>query len=1035
MGFHFTRLVGNIREHEVFLEYLSRQDYELYYEQGLGDIPLRANFLLRAEDENVEVYEGAEFSFSTPFALVREKGISQFKNESRSLLLGVVLANIYANFWSATTFPPPRIFLLDMNSADSITVPSLGAFLGRPFSLDAYLLRIDKVRSELIDGVMPSKGGVQWIQAHDDNGLASGELLAFTYLSLPDALWEDGDHKREIVVASLLDLNLEELYGYEPALRQPLYDELELISPYGTKLIGSRDTAEDYGDGLNLEADGMVFKLRSSTHDGWTGLYHLSYKNYLHHAKWPFLGGLLLVLVSLVGSILFSRWYERKVVRPARNAHQGIVESVAFSRAVIQIAPVALCVIRQDNHQVVIQNELAETWLGSAEIIPRISHEWNVEGAEDESVVQIGGRFLHASFVQTRYKGDNVILCAFNDISEHQRTQQVLTDARHSADAASEAKSVFLATITHEIRTPLYGMLGTLELLGRTALSSQQRDYLDTVLHSSSILLQLISDVLDVSKIEAGQMALKMQEFNPLELTEDAVAGYSAVANDKTLQLYACIDPDVPGLVFGDAVRIRQIINNLLNNALKFTDIGHVVVRLKVAHGRQGKVALQWQVTDTGIGMTQEQQRQLFKPFFQVYGQERTTGGAGLGLSICARLSELMGGTLHVVSETGLGSSFTFTLLLPVIEEIQPLSREIRLLPDKVYIRSRVKELAQNFAAWIERWGGSVQMIDVPPAGAPSNSILLDLLGDSESEPQWPGVRVSAQTELFPKSQEVTLNRRVSLYRLAGIARALHLAQGGVLDVVTPDPSYVLRLSKLGLRILVAEDNPTNQLLLKEQLEELGCQVALAGNGKEALQIWRPGLFDVLLTDLNMAVMSGYELARRLRQHDADLPIICLTANALREEEERCMAVGMNALLIKPVSLRTLQNELVKVCGCNRSDLEMIEESSQEVLDDSQLCVSEKMRKVFICTMRQDIQCIREALEGNDMLTVHQQIHRLGGALAVVRANKLSKTCEEIEIKFLTQPDDFSIARTVAELLERIETMLSRLEMSSGDSD
>lgn len=1029
--FHFARLVGDIHEHEAFLSRIARQSDENTQRQDLDTIPLQRRLLLR--DEGMEIHEGREFSFAMPFTLAQQVRHLEPEDKPGPFSLGVMLANFYSSFWSTSAYPSPQVLLLDLHGPTSLAVPSIGTFLDRPLTRENYLPLIARVRAALeSDPPQRDDAQVHWAPAGRYSGRDDRELLAYVSVDLPDALWWQGDHDRHVVAVSLLDRD--RINDFEQILDRPVYDQLELISPSGAVLFDTLDstaTAEDFDDGLNLGVGGVVFKVRNVSDGGWTGLYRLTYQSFFRYAKWQFLGGLALVLGSLAGGWLAIRWYARRVVGPARQAHLDIVESDAFSRAVIQTAPVALCVLRRDNHQVVMQNRLAELWLGDAEAIIRLSRDWDLTGSAEEVgnefVLQVQQRFLHAIFALTRYKGEEVVLCTFNDISAHQQAQQVLSDAKHSADAASEAKSVFLATMSHEIRTPLYGVLGTLELLGLTELSHQQRDYLDTIQRSSSTLLQLISDILDVSKIEAGQMALEPVEFNPLELAEDAVASYAGVAEGKELQLYACIESSVPGLVRGDAARIRQILGNLLSNALKFTDIGRVVLRLKRVASENGEVALQWQVTDTGIGIAQEQQRRLFEPFYQAHGHEHTISGTGLGLSICSRLSELMGGHLRVVSETGLGSSFTFTLPLPVLEERQPVCENTHLRQDAVYVRAPVKELAQSLAAWVECWGASALVIETLPAEAPPNTVLLDLLGGGEVDPLWPAARVCALAEAGLQPQASEHGWSVSLYHLAGIAQALHLAQQGSVGQSEP-PRRPARLGKLGLRILVAEDNPINQALLKEQLEELGCRVTLTGNGREALQRWQPGAFDALLTDVNMPIMNGYELVRELRRHDSWIPIIGVTANALREEGERCMAVGMNAWLVKPMSLRTLHDGLRKVCGNLLGKLEeVVSEGEDSAPDDDGIQVSEKMRELFIRTMRQDMQGVQQALQDSDLPTVRQQVHRLRGALAVVRAHALSDACGAVEEALVAQPAGPELTAAVTTLMARIESALARL--------
>ncbi|MBD9503118.1 ATP-binding protein [Pseudomonas sp. BGr12] len=1024
--FHFSRLVGDIHEHEAFLNRIALQSDESTQRQDLDVIPLQRRMLVR--EHGMEIHEGREFSFAMSFTLAQQVRPAAPQDRPGTFSFGVMLANFYSSYWSTSSFPSPQVLVLDLHGPTSLAVPSIGNFRGqRPLTRVNYLPVIESVR-EALEQRSPKRSDTQvhWAQAQSYTAGESRELLAYVSLDLPDALWWESDLDRRVVAVSLLDLG--RINDLEQVLDRPVFDELELISPAGQVLIDFPGGEKDYQDGLNVSSDGLVFKVRSEFNGGWTALYRLSYASFFRYAKWQFLGALALILGSLAGGWFAIRWYSRRVIKPARRAHLDIVESDAFSRAVIQTAPVALCVLRHGSHQVVMQNRLAEQWLGDSEAITRISRDWDLSGrvgeGNGELVFEVEGRALHASFAPTRYRGENVVLCAFNDISAHKQAQQMLADAKLTADAASEAKSVFLATMSHEIRTPLYGVLGTLELLGLTELSHQQRDYLATIQRSSSTLLQLISDILDVSKIEAGQMALEAVEFNPLELAEEVVAGYAGVAEGKELQLYACIDTNVPGLVRGDAARIRQILANLLSNALKFTDLGRVVLRLRIVASEKGDTALQWQVTDTGIGMSDAQQQRLFEPFYQAHGHEHTVSGTGLGLSICARLSDLMGGQLRVVSETGLGSSFTFTLALPVLERAQPLVDDAPLLPQPVYVRAPVKELAQNLAAWVDCWGGSALVQEELPLDVPPGAVLLDLL-EAGDEPLWSGARVNALTEASVQPQASVLGWEVSLYHLSGIGQALRLAQQGGGGEARQIPR-VARLGKLGLRVLVAEDNPINQALLKEQLEELGCRVTLTSNGREALQRWAPGAFDALLTDVNMPVMNGYELVGELRRQDSWLPIIGVTANALREEGERCMAVGMNAWLVKPMSLRTLHDGLLKVCGHATAELPENPVQGQEPAQD-RIQVSEKMRELFLRTMRQDMQGVADGLQVGDLATVRQQVHRLRGALAVVQAHGLSDACGAVEEALIAQPAGPELSAAVNALLGRIEAALASL--------
>ena len=459
--------------------------------------------------------------------------------------------------------------------------------------------------------------------------------------------------------------------------------------------------------------------------------------------------------------------------------------------------------------------------------------------------------------------------------------------------------------MSHEIRTPLYGVLGTLELLARTQLDAQQKDYLQAIEGSSSTLLQLICDVLDVSKIEAGQLALEMGEFSVLDLVHEIIQGYAAAAHAKGLQLYACFDPKLPERLIGDVTRIRQILNNLLNNAVKFTDYGRVVLRVKVL-GRDGeRSSLLWQVSDTGKGIAQEDQAMIFEPFYQSEGNTNVVAGTGLGLPICQRLTELMNGNIRMVSELGLGSSFS--LILPLEEaSVPPMTP---LLAETIYVASPIPELANAIAGWLRRWGARAQ------AGLPTladTHLLLQVHPGSVDPllvPEWPGPVIHVSSNACPGVEADAGAWHVNLNHLGAIHQAVSQAQG--LWVARADEQTHRRdLNKLNLHLLVAEDNIINQLILRDQLEELGCTVELAADGQQALQLHTAGNFDVVLTDVNMPHINGYELARELRRQGCTLPIIGATANAMRGEADLCLAAGMNHCLVKPFALRALFNSL-----------------------------------------------------------------------------------------------------------------------------
>lgn len=988
--FHFSRLMGDIREHEDFLTRISRQSDDVTRQRDQEVIPLQRRMLLR--EGELEIHEGREFSFAMPFILAT-RGHSPPVGQARGpFSLGIQVTNFYSSFWSASAYPAPQVLLIDTYSDTSIAIPALSSAPGRGgLARDTYFEVVERI-SERVRQHPPGDqdARVHWGRAAQYQG-DSTSLLGYVALQLSDNLWWDGVSRRHIIASSQLDLN--RVNDFEHLLGSAPFGEMSLISPTGERMAGP-DVEADLEDGLNITRRGMLFKLRSQPEDGWVAVYRVEYPRFFRYARWPLLGLSLLLVVGVLGGSYGLRWYARRVVRPASEAHRDVVESEAFSRTIIQTAPVALCVLSHDGQQVrvVMQNQLATEWLGDAATIVELTHGW-VVFADDILLpgpvcTLVDRRYLQAAFAPTRYQGRDGALCVFNDVTAHRDAEGALAEAKRLADAANAAKSLFLASMSHEIRTPLYGVLGTLELLELTQLDARQRGYLQTIQRSSGTLLQLISDILDVSKIEAGQMVLAPVEFSPLELMEEVLASYAASAAAKGLQFYGCVDPNVPDWVLGDVARIRQILGNLISNALKFTEVGRVVMRLHRLADEEGRVSLQWQVTDTGIGIAEDKQGRLFERFYQVEGQPNTVSGTGLGLAICWRLAQMMEGSLRVVSESGLGSSFSLALALPRVSS-SPAVDWPALAPLRVYLRAPVRELAQSLEQWLLRWG--CQVLSAPPQSDDrAGVVLLDVLPESLPPQAWEGTRV----QLAPVAGVQPLLQEdgwwVSLYNLHSLAQALALARSGEASP-PPAPVPMAHLARLGLRVLVAEDNPVNQALLREQLEELGCDVRLANDGREALQQFDSDAFDVVLTDANMPNMTGYELTQAIRQRDARIPVIGVTANALREEGERCSEVGMNAWLVKPMSLRTLYDALRHLQG-RAPALEPVVEGSEDRLQ-----VPLRMRELFQESMGRDLQSTRMAQDNGDAEGTRLGIHRMAGALAVVRAQALVGLCRDVE--------------------------------------
>jgi two-component system, NarL family, capsular synthesis sensor histidine kinase RcsC len=1013
VSIHFARLMENIREQESFLRALVRQsvDGELLDRQR----PLEP-VLIPLPEDGPEIFEGQAFSFSLPFSVKLERGRVDTGEIPRIFSQGANLASFYSHFWSAAHYRSPQVFLFAPARHYDIAVPAAGRGRGQAVAgNETFTEVIRQVSARLPEAAAwPAGQDILWRSYVEQPDRASpARVLA--YASLPGRV--PGERFQ---AASLVDLA--QINDFERIMAWTVYDRFTLIAPSGVTLIGEPTPLDTLDEGLNFKAEGLVFRLHEQANGGWSAVYTVTYRHFFRYAFWS-LASLAATLLVLIGLGRFAvRWYQRRVILPARAAHETIAESEAFSRVLIDTAPTGLCVVRNADHAVLLENQRAQHWHGTGELIKRLAPQLD-NTRSGEHHLQIDGRHFEVGFVSTRYQGEDVKLFAFNDVTRHIEDAQALEDARRAADAANQAKTLFLATMSHEIRTPLYGVLGTLELLGLTTLDSRQQGYLHTIQRSSATLFQLISDVLDVSKIESGQMALEPVAFCPLDLLEDTLRTYRAFAERKGLLLYACTDASLPAQVVGDPIRIRQILNNLLSNAIKFTDSGRVVLRTRVLAIDASQVSLECQVTDTGIGISEAQQARLFELFYQVM-DATSEGGAGLGLPICGWLAEMMGGQIKVVSEPGLGSSFSLKVSLPLAAGALGDCPQVTADPTPVYVRAPIPELAQHCVDWLQRLGLAATLTIPPQEQDSPQALLVDLLDCHGAEP-WHGLRICASSDGPVPGAWVDGRWWVDMHDVRAIARVIGQVRLGntAHDLHTAQQQR----AALRLHILVAEDNPINQAILQEQLEALGCTTVVAANGEQAMLRWQPGAFDGVLTDVNMPLMNGYELARALRQHDAHLPIIGVTANALREEGQRCLEVGMNAWMVKPLSLQALRSHLVRLCRPSLGEAPRDDAPAPSVALDT-VHLSPAMRALFVSTLQADIDYLQLALEQGDSQRLGERLHSLAGALGAVQASALAEQCCALENELIGATLDAPLAGRVRAVLDRLSAILASLE-------
>jgi two-component system, NarL family, capsular synthesis sensor histidine kinase RcsC len=776
---------------------------------------------------------------------------------------------------------------------------------------------------------------------------------------------------------------------------------------------------------------GLVVRDEPLAHDFGHFLYAVTWREMFALIRLPLAIVLALTAALVAMLITLSRYWSRRVLMRTYDEAARALEGELLNHLLVHATPVGLCIVRRSNFEIVVANQIVRNVLGLDEDATRLPNalcaefekhaDWPAPTTRDDEtpVVELpfalerpGNDDLHlaVTYAPATMNHEDVMFCAVADMSKHYEVERLLREAKRLSDEAARSKVSFFAAMSHEIRTPLASLVGNIELLARGPLAPEQGARVHAMQISAAELLQIVSDVLDFSKIDVGQMKLVEVPGSIVGLLGRIALAHAPLAVRQHLPFYLVMDRAIPAELRFDPVRLAQIVNNLLSNAFKFTRSGKIVLR---ATWRDN--ALEISVSDSGSGIPEDLKQHLFQPFTQGNDQRFTQArGTGLGLSICARLAALMRGSVALDSALGVGTRVTVSL--PLQPEGDTTAGDEWTLPDRhPAILCRAPENREWLANLFDARVSTPAFLNLDD---PSREDAFDLLlvtdefnRDDIAPLRRDGLKIvwlrqdGPLVPLVLAAGEVEVN----LYSLASIRAATQeVGETAETATNTPQPAAQTQLESnhfASLSVLIAEDNLLNRGLLRDQLRTLGANVIEAKDGEEALARLDEREVDLLLTDMNMPGMNGNMLLQAARQKYPRLPVYAVSSDALPEQIEQGRALGFTDYLTKPVPLAELARVLTTVSKQTGTAGAAVSPGVPTVEDDESEIDSDLPRfpmlipplaGLFIEQADRDIAEYALIAGQHDGRRLRDWAHRVSGGLAVLGPSMLNEACLEL---------------------------------------